>query len=114
MKWTLASVTTWQTLRVLARNGNAPVPGKLLRVDRSRRSKDGTFLDELVTMGLLEVVTPAEPLKPTFRGSAVEPVQFRTTYRLTPAGLETADTGEFEKSDPSPLPIKKSTGKQHR
>lgn len=90
------SVWTWQALRVLVRANNEPVTGKVLRIDRSRRTKDGTFLDQLVTDGLLEVVTTAEPLKPKYPGSSVEPAQFRTTYRLTEVGARAAEYGDYE------------------
>jgi hypothetical protein len=95
---TLTSVYDWQLLRLIARGGNAPLLGKALRLDWSRRTKDGTFLDDLVDMGLLEVVTPGEVEKTyPFR-----PAQFATTYRLTAEGERAAEYGEFE----VPVPVR--------
>lgn len=104
MKWPI-SHSTWQTLRVLVRNKNRPLPGRALRVVPSRATKDGTFLDELVQIGLLEVVTAAAPASPKAIGEARAPAQFRTTYRLTERGKDAAEFGEFERPDPRPLPV---------
>lgn len=106
MLWALRSVEEWQRLRLLARNKNKPLSGAVLRVAKARRTKDGTFLDELVERGLLEVVAPAPPVAPKYRGGAVEPAQYRTTYKLTALGLHAAEHGEHERPDPNPLPVR--------
>lgn len=82
----------WQALRVLVRANNEPVTGKALRLSPSRRTKDGTFLDRLVDMGLLEVTGEEPPTEKTAR----KPKQFRTLYRLTALGLHAAEYGECQ------------------
>lgn len=87
---------TWQVLRTLKRS-RKPLTGKELRVSPTRHSQDGTFLDELVEDGLLEVVG-VEPLPPGATGSeARQPVQFRTRYKLTEKGIYAAEFGEYER-----------------
>lgn len=100
----LRSVVEFQRLRLIARGNNEPVTGRVLRFDKSRTSKDGTFLDELVNRGLLEVAEPAESPADPQRNR--EPVQFRTTYRLTVMGLAAADTGVYVVPEPHPLPVR--------
>jgi len=104
MKLPLAT-DTWQALRVLVRNKNTPVVGKKLRLKPTRATKDGTFLDKLVTMGLLELVAKGETPKPRPGSNKVIPAQFCHTYRLTPAGIIAADYGEYDKPDPCSLPV---------
>ncbi len=107
MKWPIDSVLTWQTLRALARNKNKPLVGRALRLDRSRRTQDGTFLDDLVSRGLLEAVAIRPAEGPKFAHSAPAPQQFRTLYRLTANGLHAAEYGEYERPDPAPpLPVR--------
>lgn len=105
MKLSLSSVGIWQSLRKLARNDNEPLTGRALRPGMSRRTKCGDWLDNLVTLGLLEVVALAEPVAPKYADSEPEPVQLRTTYRLTSAGIVTADTGEYELPERNPIPV---------
>jgi hypothetical protein len=85
---------SWQVLRTLVR-AKGPLSGKTLRVSPSRRSYDGTFLDVLVTAGLLEVarVDPAPELPPWKKPG---PVQFHTLYRLTARGKEAAEFGQYD------------------
>jgi hypothetical protein len=83
---------TWQVLRAVKRSKKPPT-GKQLRLAPTRRTKDGTFLDELVRDGLLVVVSVDEPTEETHRW----PTQFRTRYRLTATGEHAAEYGEFER-----------------
>lgn len=76
---------TWQVLRTVKRNKKPPT-GRALRVVPSRRTKDGTFLNELVERELLVRVT----------GTAAAP--FEATYLLTERGEHAAEYGECEMS----------------
>jgi hypothetical protein len=49
----------------------------------SRATKDGSFLTELIHLGLLKVVTP-------------DPDPFAATYAITPAGERAAEYGEYD------------------
>jgi hypothetical protein len=80
---------TWQVLRTVKRNKKAPT-GRALRVVPSRRTKDGTFLNELVERELLTRVT----------GTADCP--FDATYLLTERGEHAAEYGECEMSVKAP------------
>ncbi|MBN9119017.1 MAG: hypothetical protein J0I06_07625 [Planctomycetes bacterium] len=84
----------WQVLRTVKRSPTPPT-GKQLRLVPSRRTKDGTFLDDLVNEGLLQVVgvddLPAGAPEPDKR----RPVQFRTRYALTAKGEHAAEYGEY-------------------
>jgi len=87
---------TWQVLRAVKRSKKPPV-GKELRLVPSRRTKDGTFLDDLVRDGLLVVVSVDE-----LSGRATDkekrmPVQFRTRYGLTANGEYAAEYGQYER-----------------
>ena len=84
---------TWQVLRAVKRAKKKYPTGKELRLVPSRRTKDGTFLDGLVTDGLLEVVGQDEPTEQTRKW----PAQFRARYRLTEKGEHAAEYGEFER-----------------
>ncbi len=75
------SVNDWQVLRFALRNGTAT--GRELRVWPSRRTKDGTFLQDFVDKGLLRVVAPGG-------------TPFEATYALTPEGEHAAEHGEYE------------------
>src|SRR4051812_43034583 len=90
------SVHIWQVLRA-AKRSKKPLTGRELRVTPVRRTKDGTFLDELVRDGLLEVVgvdpLPAQATPEQKR----MPIQFRTRYTLTEKGRHAAEYGEFDK-----------------
>lgn len=78
----LLNAHDWQVLRAAAR-AKTPPTGRELRLVPSRRTKDGTFLGEFVTAGLLWAVTPdADP--------------FAATYALTPLGAHAAEYGEYE------------------
>jgi hypothetical protein len=99
---------TWQVLRAAARS-KKPLTGQELRVTPSRKSKDGTFLDELVTAGLLEVVG-LDPLPVGKPSREPVPVPFRKRYKLTAKGEHAAEFGEYEYElkRPSPAPEVKS------
>lgn len=87
---------TWQVLRA-AKRSKTPLTGKQLRLVPTRRTKDGTFLDELVSAGLLLVVgVDQEKTAAPAAGKRI-PVQFRTRYRLTPAGEHAAEYGEYDR-----------------
>lgn len=75
---------TWQVLRA-AKRSRTPPTGRSLRLAPTRRTKDGTFLTELVGLGVLARVT----------GAAVAP--FEATYSLTERGEHAAEYGECEK-----------------
>jgi hypothetical protein len=83
---------TWQVLRAVKRSKKPPT-GKQLRLAPTRRTKDGTFLDELVRDGLLVVAGVDEPTAETQRW----PAQFRTRYKLTTNGEFAAEYGEYER-----------------
>ena len=83
---------TWQVLRAVKRSKKPPT-GKQLRLVPSRRTKDGTFLDDLVGEGLLDVVGVDVPDGDDGR----LPVQFRTRYKLTAKGEYAAEHGEFDR-----------------
>lgn len=103
------SVLEWQVLRILARAAPGSVVGRELRLDMSRRTKDGTFLDEMVRVGLIEVAeAPApQPVSLTRRiYSKPEPKQFRVLYRLTAMGRHAAEYGEYTARDPNPIPVR--------
>lgn len=91
---------TWQLLRSLVRAEAAgkDLTGAELRIAPTRRTKDGTFLDELVRLGLIAVVAKATAAP---AGASAEeknrPTQFRTRYRLTPKGREAAEFGEYDR-----------------
>ena len=74
---------TWQVLRTLKRS-SSPLTGRDLRLVPTRRTKDGSFLTELVAEGLLRRVT----------GAAATP--FDSTYDLTSLGDHAAEYGEYD------------------
>lgn len=75
------STNDWQILNFALREGTST--GRALRVWPSRKTKDGTFLQEFVDRGLLRVVAPnTDP--------------FKATYALTPEGEYAAEHGEYE------------------
>ena len=74
---------TWQVLRTVKRSTKPPT-GRALRIVPNRSTKDGTFLNELVEVGLLSRVT----------GAADKP--FEATYALTERGVYAAEFGECE------------------
>ena len=74
---------TWQVLRAVKRSKKPPT-GRTLRLNRSRNTKDGSFLTALVDSGLLTHIT----------GSAEAP--FEATYALTEKGQHAAEYGEYE------------------
>ena len=89
---------TWQVLRTSKRS-KKPLTGRQLRLNRSRNTKDGSFLTALVDAGLLAHVT----------GTADAP--FEATYSLTEKGQHAAEYGEYEYEldrrppEPEPLPV---------
>ena len=90
---------TWQVLRTVKRSRTPPT-SRALRLAPSRRSKDGTFLTEMVELGLLNRVT----------GTADSP--FEATYELTERGEHAAEFGECERPvrerPAEPVPTKPS------
>ena len=76
------SHSDWRVLRQVLRS-RRPAPGGTLRLDMSRRTKDGVFLDVLVQFGLLCVVTPGD-------------TPFDATYTLTDRGKHAAEFGVYE------------------
>ncbi len=91
---------TWQVLRTVKRSKTPPT-GRVLRLVHSRRTKDGSFLTELVERGLLAHVT----------GAAATP--FEATYALTERGEHAAEYGECEmpvRARPAePVPTERSS-----
>jgi len=85
---------TWQSLRILARAKNKPVVGSALRHTPIRRTKDGSFLDELVRVGLIAVARPDPGGDP-----------FAHAYVLTDLGRHAAEYGEFEGGFPPRPPV---------
>jgi hypothetical protein len=80
----------WKLLRCIVRAEAADrrsVPGRELRLDFSRATRDGTFLDRLVEKGLIAVDGKApKPAPGPGSDGRPEPAQFRTHYRLTDLG----------------------------
>jgi hypothetical protein len=100
----------WQVLRCVLRAelaGSGFPLGRELRVVPTRKTKDGTFLDDLVERGLIEVAAKASALPTsTYHGERVEPPQFRTRYRLTDLGRHAAEYGEYDRTyTPTPQPV---------
>jgi hypothetical protein len=87
---------TWQCLRV-AKRCKAPPTGRLLRFAPSRKTKDGTFLNNLVDQGLLRRIT----------GTADQP--FEATYALTERGEYAAEYGECEFPAKAAIPTAQSS-----
>jgi len=73
----------WQVLRAILRAGAAHPNGRQLRLVPSRRTKDGTFLTDIVNRGLIKVVSKNKD-------------PFEATYALTPLGEYAAEHGEYE------------------
>lgn len=89
----------WQLLRVIVRvEKEKRVPtGRELRVSMSRKTKDGSFLDDLVSRGLISVAAKAQPLVAgASQKERSEPEQFRARYKLTDKGRHAAEYGECE------------------
>ncbi|MBY0460209.1 MAG: hypothetical protein K2V38_23075, partial [Gemmataceae bacterium] len=99
---------TWQCLRTVKR-AKKPPNGLALRLIPNRKTKDGSFLTEMVELGLLDRVS----------GTADAP--FEATYALTERGEHAAEYGECElparprpakggapKAKPKPAPPKKA------
>jgi hypothetical protein len=72
----------WQVLRQVLRS-KKPSVGSSLRLSLNRRTKDGTFLTEMVRLGMLKV-----------EGKAKDP--FEATYSLTERGKHAAEHGVYE------------------
>lgn len=93
-------VADWQVLRTLLRAGE-PLPGYQLRLDMSRRTRDGSFLTDLAAMGLVAAVTTtALPAPRPEWMPSTPPAPFLTLYTLTPLGEYAAEHGEFEDRRP--------------
>ena len=75
----------WQVLRTVKRSKTPPT-GRALRLAPTRRTKDGSFLTDLVEQGLLARVT----------GTTAAP--FEATYALTERGEHAAEYGECDMS----------------
>jgi hypothetical protein len=89
----------WQLLRYMVRAEAARKQpfGRELRIYPTRLTKDGTFLDDLVKLGLIAVAGKPAPVSSTATAAERnEPVQFRTRYTLTEKGRKAAEYGEYE------------------
>lgn len=73
----------WQVLRAILRVSPNYPNGRQLRLVPSRRTKDGTFLTDIVNRGLIKVVSKNKD-------------PFEATYALTPLGEYAAEHGEYE------------------
>jgi hypothetical protein len=73
----------WQVLRAVKRSKKPPI-GRELRLTPTRGTKDGTFLNVLVQLGLLD------------RVSGREHNPFAATYGLTERGKQAAEFGECD------------------
>jgi hypothetical protein len=73
----------WQVLRAILRASPNYPNGRQLRLVPSRRTKDGSFLTDIVNRGLIKVVTKNKD-------------PFEATYALTPLGEYAAEHGEYE------------------
>ena len=73
----------WQVLRAILRATPNYPNGRQLRLVPSRRTKDGSFLTDIVNRGLIRVVTKNKD-------------PFEATYALTPLGEYAAEHGEYE------------------
>lgn len=76
------SHSDWRVLRQALRS-RRPAPGHSLRLDMTRRTKDGEFLTALVRFGLLTVAARGE-------------TPFDATYTLTERGKQAAEYGLYE------------------
>lgn len=83
---------SWKVLRHVAREGR--VAGRDLRILPTRKTKDGTFLDDLIAKGLLALDGNA----PKDSQNPDEPIQFTKMYVLTEMGEYAAEYGEYEYS----------------
>lgn len=72
----------WQVLRTVLRS-KKPSPGSSLRLAMTRRTRDGSFLADLVRMGMLKVESKNKD-------------PFEATYSLTERGKHAAEYGVFE------------------
>src|SRR5262249_31922787 len=71
--------------------------GRELRIYPTRLTRDGSFLDDLVELGLIAVAAKPTPLPASATlEEKNEPVQFRTRYVLTEKGRHAAEYGEYE------------------
>ncbi|MCE9563087.1 MAG: MarR family winged helix-turn-helix transcriptional regulator [Planctomycetes bacterium] len=86
----------WQVLRAVKRSRKPPL-GRELRLSPTRGTKDGTFLTNMVRLGLLTRVS----------GSDKDP--FEATYSLTESGKHAAEYGECD--FPSDMLISTPTAK---
>lgn len=83
----------WQRLRFLVRTGERT--GRDIRMTMSRKSRDGSYLTQLLNDGLIKVVVPAKD-------------RLDATYALTDLGRLAAEHGEYDK--PYSPQIKPLTG----
>jgi hypothetical protein len=72
----------WRVLRLVKRT-KKPSLGRTLRVKMSRATKDGSFLTNLVKLGLMKI-----------ESHATDP--FEATYSLTELGKEAAEYGVYD------------------
>lgn len=91
MRWNL-NAGDWRVLRLAMRvnddNGRQGCDGRSLRIDMSRKTKDGSFLTRLVDRGLLQIVKKAPD----------DGTPFDATYAVTPGGEKAAEYGWYESS----------------
>lgn len=73
----------WRVLRRVARAKGKPVGGRELRMEMTRRTQDGSFLNNLVGDGLLVVAQSAED-------------PFEVKYVLTQKGRDAAEYGVYD------------------
>ena len=72
----------WRVLRQVLRS-KKPSPGSSLRLEMTRRTKDGTFLEPLVRLGLLKIAA---------RGKTPHD----STYTITDRGEHAAEYGVLD------------------
>ena len=91
----------WQVLRAILRATPNHPTGRQLRLVPSRRTKDGTFLNDIVTRGLIKVVSKSKD-------------PFEATYGLTPLGEHAAEHGEYEAELPTLRKVAEAAAKAGR
>lgn len=73
----------WRVLREVKRAKKKPVVGSKLRLEMSRRTKDGEFLTDLVRLELLQVAQKGK-------------TPFESTFLLTDLGEHAAEYGVYD------------------
>ncbi len=97
----------WQVLRAVLRAGKKGAEGWRLRLAPTRKNRDGAFLAELVTAGLLEDAGPCDPpgLHEPVTAAVHEPGPFHRRYALTELGRAAAEYGEYDAPAPNERPL---------